>query len=86
MSNEYHTYLVTHKAWFLICPVNVADFESEAPVPIPRGVPDWWFDFNAWLYDYVNLTIWLFAPERVGYVFYNVLEYEKPFEIKVKAE
>lgn len=39
--------LLTHKAWFLLCPVLVGDVDSEAPLVVPRrGIPEWWLDLN----------------------------------------
>lgn len=52
----------THKGWFLLCPVLMADVDSDCPyVETRRFVPDWWFSVNAAIVD-----VFLFAAEIMG--------------------
>lgn len=38
----------THKGWFLLCPVLLADVETDCPyIETRRFIPEWWFSANA---------------------------------------
>lgn len=82
------TYKVTCKAWLLFCPLYLADLNSDAPVPIPRHVPWWWFDFNFWLNDQLQWLVSLVNPDAVGYMFYGVrdLKITKSIEVPDESE
>lgn len=89
MKNEqkFNEWTATHSAWFLFCPIYLAELDSEAPVPLPRKwVPDWYFDLNFWLNDMLQHGIALISPESVGFMFYRARELKAPKIIKVKAE
>lgn len=39
---------LTHKGWFLFCPVNLADVETDCPyMETRRFIPEWWFWLNS---------------------------------------
>ena len=82
MSAE-NVFVVTHKAWFLLCPVWIADIEDEAPTPIPRLVPYCWYDFNLWLNNGLCWLVSFVRPDAVGYCYYAVEELKKPKAVKV---
>lgn len=55
--------VLTHKGCFLLCPVNLADMESNSPyMETRRFIPEWWFWIN---FGVVN--IFLFVAELMGY-------------------
>jgi hypothetical protein len=84
-TDYHHTYIATHTGWLLFCPLWLADIDS-IPVPIPRGVPHWWYDFNFWLNDQLQWLVSLVNENAVGYMFYHVRELGQPREVKVRAE
>ncbi len=54
---------ITHKGWFLLCPVLIADVDSDSPyLETRRLVPEWWFSFNAELVD-----LFMFVAFLLGY-------------------
>lgn len=49
--------------WFLMCPVYIAEFDTEAPHLMARWwVPDFWFTLNEWLAQGINLLGQLLFP------------------------
>lgn len=53
---------ITHKGWFLLCPVLLADVETGCPyMETRRFIPEWWFTFNAGMVDLV-----LFMADTMG--------------------
>lgn len=85
-AKRFNTWTVTHTGWFLLCPLWLADIDTDAPVPIPRHVPDWWFDFNLWLNNGVQWLISLHDPDATGFLLNFVKRLPSPFEIPVEAE
>lgn len=79
--SETHTWTATHSAWFLFCPILIANIEDDAPVPMPRWAwLEWWLEFNYWLNGGLQWCIWLIAPNAVGYMFYAVRELQQPIQ------
>lgn len=78
------TWKATHLGWFLFCPIYVAEWNTQAPVPIPRSNRlDWWLELN---FAVCNFVIWLIsfiAPDVGSYPFLFVRELDEPFEITV---
>lgn len=71
--------LATHTAWFGLCPVWLGDADGEAPTPIPRGVPQWWFDWLGYRFEYARLwVLGCFAPDAVAWMFWAVRELPTP--------
>ena len=83
--DSHHVYEATHTGWLLFCPLWLADWEGDV-VPIPRRVPDWWFDFNFWLNDWLQELVALVNPDAVGYLFWRVRPMKKAKTIYVRAE
>jgi len=78
------TLTVTHLGWFLFCPVWLASTCNDLDTPIPRKVPEWWFDFNFWLNDCAQWAISLVSPDSVGFLFYGIRELVEPFEFSTE--
>lgn len=76
------TWTVTHKGWFLLCPVYLADVDSDAIVPIPRS--RWlngWLELMFHIQAGINGVIYLCGHEEAcGFLFYAVKPVI-PFEI-----
>ncbi|WP_374342606.1 hypothetical protein [Azonexus sp.] len=54
----------THKGWFLLCPIYLADVESDGPQIEPRRyVPAWWLNANIALCDALLMIVELFGGE-----------------------
>lgn len=54
---------LTHKGWFLLCPVYLADINTDGPyVEERRFIPVWWFSFSACLVD-----VFLSIAVQMGY-------------------
>ena len=75
---------VTHQGWFLLCPVWLADVESDAIVPIPLfrwlGL---WLDLMFIIQTAINDVFYLCGREdSCGFLFYAVKPVN-PFEIEV---
>lgn len=63
--------LFTHEGWFGICPVYVADIESDAPHLTPR-VENWFYESLFWVSHgafmaFFTVTDFLFPAWQVGY-------------------
>ena len=80
-----NTWIATHTAWFWLCPIYLAEIESDAPVPIPRYVPGWWFEFNLTLNDFVCWVCSFYDADSVGYMFTGVKELDSPKTIEVES-
>ncbi len=66
----------THKGWFLLCPVKIAEIDSECPILEPR--PEF-------------LGFWFWINEQLQHALIGVLslmspDYEPNFVIKVTGE
>lgn len=79
------SYTATHKAWFLLCPVYIADLGSHAPVPLPRFIPGWWLEFNFTLSDLLFNLMSSLGVEDSGYIFYKIKKLKKEKIISVKS-
>lgn len=79
------TYRVTHVAWFLLCPVWLADVDGMDIVPIPRPQSLWWWwEFNMWIQQGINWVMWFINPGACGFLFHHVREIE-PFDCDVQC-
>lgn len=77
------TWNVTAKGWVGLCPVWLAEIDSDAPVPIPRPQwLGWWLWANFFAQDCANFVLDYFGFDCC-YVFRKVQEVE-PFEFKVE--
>ncbi|MBK1883672.1 hypothetical protein JIN85_14730 [Luteolibacter pohnpeiensis] len=65
---------VTAKGWVCLCPVWLADPDSEAPVPIPRPLwLGWWLSLQFWGQDVVNfILVNLIEDFEPGYAIHHV--------------
>lgn len=55
--------MITHKGWFLLCPVLLADIDTDCPyMETRRFIPEWWFKVNASIVDCL-----LFVAEMMNY-------------------
>jgi hypothetical protein len=75
---------LTHKGWFLACPILAGDIKSEEPTLVARRfVPDWWFEANALA---MQLAIALRSLLQPGYDGHFLImftgELEEPIEIR----
>lgn len=53
---------ITHKGWFFLCPVLLADVETDAPyMETRRFIPDWWLTVNLEVVDF-----FLFIADMMG--------------------
>jgi hypothetical protein len=53
---------ITHIGWFLLCPVLLADIDSDCPyMETRRFIPGWWFTVNAEVVDF-----FLFLLDMMG--------------------
>lgn len=72
----------THKGWFLLCPVYLSDVDSDCPTMGPRHLWfNWWFEFNIWLNDGINIIISLINPKATGFLI-SIEELPEPKTIR----
>ena len=54
---------ITHVGWFLLCPVLLANVETDCPyLETRRFIPDWWFTANREVVD-----AFLFITDMMGF-------------------
>jgi hypothetical protein len=82
-----NSWTCTHIAWFLLCPIYLAELDTDCPVPIARfNILEWWLDKQFTLNDWICWVIGWFYPEAVGFIFYHVYKLEKPITITVHKQ
>lgn len=55
---------LTHRGWFLLCPVYLADLEAVEPFLEPRRfIPDWWMAANEFAFGVLVVFARAINPE-----------------------
>lgn len=55
-----HVQQFTHKGWFGICPIYIADIETDCPALTPR-VENWFFETLFWISHYMFVVVFAVA-------------------------
>lgn len=78
------TVTFTHYGWFGLCPIIIAQHDSDMPVFQARyRFTEWLFDFSDWMYERCNDILTFMNPDyEPGYPFTIRGELDPPLTVK----